>query len=334
MKKMRLYFMVSLFLFIVAVIGVARNFRVNQIPNGSENTCANCHINPAGGGARNVFGIEVGTNFLSSGNVVWNINLASLDSDGDKVPNGVELQDLFGTWMTGQPNPGDNTKVTLPGDATSFKDGTVSVVFAGMTPHVGQKLELRLVNQSNLVEISRSVVNAIPAAAFIAVLTDLTPGSSYNVDFYADHNNNGQYDAPPTDHAWRVALNNVTDSTAMVNFTHNTNFTDINWPTAIIANPGSGIPGEFSLAQNYPNPFNPITHISFALPKNSRVKVEVFNLNGQRIRSLADNEISAGNYTVTWDGLDQYGHQVSSGVYLYRLSTPDVIQSKRMLLVK
>jgi len=102
-------------------VAQARSFRVSQIPNGSVNGCANCHINPAGGGPRNPFGITVETSFLStpgaSGNVQWGPALAAIDSDGDGRSNGQELIDPSGAWTIGQPNPGSPTNVRLPGAA-------------------------------------------------------------------------------------------------------------------------------------------------------------------------------------------------------------------------
>jgi hypothetical protein len=101
----------------------ARPFRVNQIPNGAINGCANCHINPAGGGPRNPFGTTVETSFLSTpgatGNVMWGPALAQIDSDGDGFRNGFELQDANGAWIIGQPAPGNPALVTLPGSPTS-----------------------------------------------------------------------------------------------------------------------------------------------------------------------------------------------------------------------
>ncbi len=94
------------------------------------------------------------------------------------------------------------------------------------------------------------------------------------------------------------------------------------------------VPNEIGLHQNYPNPFNPATEISFTLPTGGNVKLEVYNLLGQRVRSLISGFYEAGSYTVTWDGTDEAGHSLSSGVYLYRLEAGDLEQTRKMMLLK
>ncbi len=89
-----------------------------------------------------------------------------------------------------------------------------------------------------------------------------------------------------------------------------------------------------NLGQNYPNPFNPNTTIFYSLPAASKVKLEVYNLKGQLVKTLVDEDIEAGIYNVNWNGKDSSGKPVASGVYFYRLSTPKYKQSKRMLLMK
>ncbi len=86
---------------------------------------------------------------------------------------------------------------------------------------------------------------------------------------------------------------------------------------------------EVLLNGNYPNPFNPNTRISFYLPASSEVKLEIFNILGQRVSTLIDRTMAAGNHSVDWDG-----SQVASGVYYYSLQASDKIASSRMLLLK
>ncbi len=94
------------------------------------------------------------------------------------------------------------------------------------------------------------------------------------------------------------------------------------------------LPYHFELSQNYPNPFNPVTTIVYSLPRRSHVTVEVFNVLGQRVRSLVDREESAGAYTISWNGDDASGESVATGVYLYRFQAGDHIETKKMLLLK
>ncbi|MCA9784867.1 MAG: T9SS type A sorting domain-containing protein, partial [Candidatus Cloacimonetes bacterium] len=93
-------------------------------------------------------------------------------------------------------------------------------------------------------------------------------------------------------------------------------------------------PESFSLEQNYPNPFNPSTHIRFRLAMDARVTLEVFNLLGQKVRRLASSQYPAGAHTVVWDGLSDAGTPAASGIYFYRLSAGEFVQSRRMLLLR
>jgi len=85
---------------------------------------------------------------------------------------------------------------------------------------------------------------------------------------------------------------------------------------------------------NFPNPFNPETTIRFNLPQNSHITLEVYNLLGQKIMTLFEGDKAAGNYSLKWDGKDQKGNNVASGIYFYKLVAGDFNQIKKMVLTK
>ncbi|MEP0829083.1 MAG: T9SS type A sorting domain-containing protein [bacterium] len=94
------------------------------------------------------------------------------------------------------------------------------------------------------------------------------------------------------------------------------------------------IPSEFILAQNYPNPFNPTTTIEFTLPHASHVRLEVYNTLGQHINTLVNSEVPSGQHKVQWDGKDDSGKSVASGVYLYCIKYMEGTETRKMLMVK
>ncbi len=95
-----------------------------------------------------------------------------------------------------------------------------------------------------------------------------------------------------------------------------------------------GAPTTFRLGDNFPNPFNPSTTIEYSLAQESQVTIEIFNVTGQKIRILTEGRRMAGTHQVIWDGTDEDGHEVASGLYLYRLRTADYAETKPMMLIK
>ena len=96
----------------------------------------------------------------------------------------------------------------------------------------------------------------------------------------------------------------------------------------------SEVPETFALAPNYPNPFNPSTALAYALPRPASVRLSVYDALGRPVRTLVEAEQPAGSYTVQWDGHDDAGRPVPSGVYLYRIIAGNFAQARTMLLVK
>jgi len=105
-------------------------------------------------------------------------------------------------------------------------------------------------------------------------------------------------------------------------------------PTAVEDEVDFRNPSNFSLGQNYPNPFNPSTNISFTLARRAEVSLEVFTVLGTKVKSIADGEFQSGNHTVTWDGTDNSGRPVASGIYFYSMKAGDFIATEKMLLLK
>jgi len=105
-------------------------------------------------------------------------------------------------------------------------------------------------------------------------------------------------------------------------------------------NPANMLPQDYALGQNYPNPFNPTTTIKFDLPEASMVKLEIYNILGQKVITLQDQICSAGYKSVRWDGRSESGFEVATGLYIYRiqiegLSTGTNFQKvKKMMMLK
>jgi hypothetical protein len=94
------------------------------------------------------------------------------------------------------------------------------------------------------------------------------------------------------------------------------------------------LPKVYALSQNYPNPFNPETTIKYQLPKASHVSLKIWNILGQEIRTLVDEDKEAGFYTLQWDARDNLDRRVASGVYLYRIEAGDFRMTRKMLILR
>jgi len=94
------------------------------------------------------------------------------------------------------------------------------------------------------------------------------------------------------------------------------------------------LPQEFGLEQNYPNPFNPYTSFDFALPRQSQVTIDIFNVLGQKIKTLADGEYEAGRYTISWDGTNDNGSSAATGIYFYKMIADNFQDTKKLILLK
>ena len=88
------------------------------------------------------------------------------------------------------------------------------------------------------------------------------------------------------------------------------------------------------LYNNYPNPFNPTTNIAFDLNKSSRVSLVIYNLLGEEVKTLVDETKGPGHHVTVWDGTNNFGQGVTSGVYFYTLRTGEIQETQKMVLIK
>ena len=93
------------------------------------------------------------------------------------------------------------------------------------------------------------------------------------------------------------------------------------------------IPTKFSMSSNYPNPFNPVTHVNFDIPEQANVSFSIYSLLGQEVMSQT-NEYQPGTYKLTWNGRDQMGNTLPSGVYLLRMESERFLKTRKLVLMK
>jgi len=104
--------------------------------------------------------------------------------------------------------------------------------------------------------------------------------------------------------------------------------------TTPVAKPKKELPSSFSLSQNHPNPFNPHTVIQYALPQGAHVNLVIYNVLGQKVKTLVNDFQTAGFQSVEWDGTNDNGSVTSSGIYFYKLVAGDFTQTKKMVMLK
>jgi len=124
-------------------------------------------------------------------------------------------------------------------------------------------------------------------------------------------------------------------ASAIASFASSRGGSEIAVGTEIEYRVGAGsLPTAFALYGNYPNPFNPLTTIKFDLPRDGHVALRIYDLSGRAVRTLADDNLVRATHTYQWDGTDDAGHRLASGVYYYRVDTDNQSATGKMMLVK
>ena len=211
----------------------------------------------------------------------------------------------------------------------------VMLNFSGMSSHIDRHLGIRLVDNSSINEIIRDTMT-ISEADFSVTLPGIDSSNNYTIDFFVDVNGNGSYDAPPADYAWRTFLTPSFHGDTTLSFAHTMDFIDIEWDVvaSVAAADETGMVKNYRLAQNFPNPFNPATTIEFSIPANENVQLIVYNILGQKVKTLIDRAFPSGTYSILWDGTNEAGTQVAGGLYIYRLTAGKTAVTRKMIYMK
>ncbi|NQV30215.1 MAG: T9SS type A sorting domain-containing protein [Candidatus Marinimicrobia bacterium] len=160
-------------------------------------------------------------------------------------------------------------------------------------------------------------------SVYTITLTDVYPGETLEYKFRI----NGNWDTSEFPGGGPNRVYVVPDSNSVLEYYYD----DVDTYVGIN---NVGIPTEFALHDNYPNPFNPITNIKYDIPENTYVTLTIYNLIGQHVVDLVNGDQAPGYYHIQWNGLDKSGAPVSSGLYIYRLTTPDFTRSEKMTFLK
>jgi len=103
---------------------------------------------------------------------------------------------------------------------------------------------------------------------------------------------------------------------------------------AVVMGSGVSVPKVFALGQNYPNPFNPVTRFNYDVPKLAEVQIAVYNVLGQKVKTLLNGETSPGTYQMEWDCTDGQGVSVPTGIYFIRMTADDFKVTQKVTLMK
>ncbi len=236
-----------------------------------------------------------------------------------REPNDGPLFGFFNQVTPAGFNYSDTTNTLDPGVGLPGSDWDYFSVIASpgqtITPLVQAK-SFKSATTLNHIQLALYRKNAFSSALSSASSTD---GSDVSLSY-----------AVAVADTYYVLVTNTTPSEAGPNARYKLT---IGTPTGVLEDVTS-LPKEFALDQNYPNPFNPSTTIRFALPKDAMVSLKVYDVLGREVRTLVNERVSAGYQQVVWDGRNQFGAQVASGMYIYRITAGEFISIKKMMMLK
>ncbi|MCP4632614.1 MAG: T9SS type A sorting domain-containing protein [candidate division Zixibacteria bacterium] len=277
----------------------------------------------------------------------WNSNLAEFDRDGNIINSFVNPMQIYGLawdevspdgpwlWAFSQDGPnlvqisqfdpinGEYTGLAFDAMITGAMSGGAAFT-TEWDPTLGVIFVLLQADPEDLVHGYEITTNS----TWLTI--DPTSGSvaaGDNVDITLTFDATDPDIVPDTTYNATLVINNNTSNPTIS--------IDVSMTTGPVSVDEDGtIPLAFSLSQNYPNPFNPETNIEYTIPENSTVTLEVFNISGQKVKTLVSGYEKAGHKEVVWNGTDDNNRKVASGIYMYKLKSGDQTSVKKMSLLK
>jgi len=292
------------------------------------------------------------------------VTAATADADGNIIisyvncsANGVDAFSVLGDWIGKVIDPGTPHLVNLSRDLAVSPDGKDLYIGStgtegvthwhsedgvygtftyvknigdygdkGQDVYLDSKGRLWIGFDSRTDEPSRFDCWDLKTMTIVDVITSPTV-EVFNAGVPADKFEQGGFATPRG-----FALNSDMTKAYIVDF--NTGVLQYKKTGSIAVDQPKAIPEGFGLSQNYPNPFNPSTNFKYSLPNNSDVKIVVYDLFGREVKTLVNETKAAGEYTITWNGKDNYNKQVSTGVYFYNMRAGNFTKTMKMMLMK
>lgn len=249
--------------------------------------------------------------------------------------------DLFGKWPNNDDNPSSkwNFGARLWFDTGNVLKPEIKLVDKNNENMIGRNFSLQTIGTSDYYIVEKDkwyhITVEVGSDSACAVLKDESgtvvaqSGISYEgLHLYpAEGDFNFGRVSTHSVYGGRPYFNGYLDDICILNYT-----TLI--PTGVEKQDRFEMPVNYQLSQNYPNPFNPVTEIRFAIPKSQNIELVVYDLRGQKVKTLINTNVNAGYHTVQWNGTNDNGSSVASGVYLYTLKTNKINKVKKMVLMK
>ncbi len=217
----------------------------------------------------------------------------------------------------------DNSYLTCT--YVSFTGSIIDGSMTGYSAISGSRVDISFIPPVVNPQATISVESGLIATLYFTVDVS-TPGGTLDIDSIDNDIRFEQYSQ--TFHLWdRVEAADGNGDDALIP-SFSAGAIEVSGQTAV-DDENRLMPDEFELIQNYPNPFNPTTTIAFSLPEKMNVRLDIYNVLGQNVKTLVDDELTAGQHEIVWDAAD-----APSGVYFYRLSVKNESITKKMILLK